>query len=127
MARMRSLWMGIMPRTDCTRIVVQDGWAPILLKARLPHTPEHPQALEMLGESIALWCGRGVCAALVVDGPGSFSATQRWQDTVELLTRHARLEVHLVSRGRPVEKLGRLDDLYDYHELQLDVFSEVKP
>ncbi len=122
---MGSLWMGVMPGLEFTRVVVQDGWAPILLKARLPHSPEHPRALEMLCEAIALWYGRKVCAALVVDGPGALCVTKPWRDTVAGLTRHVLFEVHLVSRGRPAEERDRLDGLHDYHELRQRIFSEV--
>ncbi len=122
---MRSLWMGIMPGLEFTRVTVQDGWEQTLLKARLPHSPKHPRAVETLCEAIALWCGRNVCAALVVDGPDAFCVTKPWRDTVERLTRHPLFEVHLVSSGRPAHERDRLDGLSDYHELRQWIFSGV--
>ena len=42
---MQTLWMGVRPTPDLTRLLVQDGPIPIL-KARLPEAPQHPRALE---------------------------------------------------------------------------------
>ena len=120
---MRSLWMGIKPGLENTRVVVRDGWSPILLKARLPQSPRHPQAVEAFCEATALWCGRKVYAALVVDGPEPSCVTRRWQDVVEGLTRRPLFEVHLVSSGRPAHERDLLDGLGDYHELRQRVFS----
>jgi len=39
---MQTLWMGVRPGPDCTRVLVQDGPLPIL-KARLPEAPQHPR------------------------------------------------------------------------------------
>jgi len=121
---MRSLWMGVIPGLESTRIVVRDGWNPILLKARLPHSPQHPRALESFCEAIALWCGRKVCAALVVEGPDAFCATKPWQDTVEGLTRRDLFEVRLVSLGLSAGERDHLDGLHDYNELRQLIFSE---
>jgi hypothetical protein len=119
---MRSLWMGIMPGLEFTRVVVQDDWDHLLLKARLPHSPRDPRAVETFCQAMALWCGRKVCAALVVDGPGALCVTKPWRDTVERLTGHELFEVHLVSRGRPAEERDRLDGLHDYDELRWGLF-----
>lgn len=62
---MQTLWMGIRPAPDRTRIVIHDGPVAIL-KARLPDAPQHPRALETLAEAIALWHGRPVYGALGV-------------------------------------------------------------
>jgi hypothetical protein len=116
--------MGIRPGLEVTRIVVRDGWAPILLKGCLPHSPKDPGAVERLCEAVALWCGRRVCAALVVDGPDTFCGTKPWHDTVERLRNHPLFEVHLVSSGRPGHERDRLDGLHDYHELRQQIFHE---
>lgn len=121
---MRDLWMGIIPGLEFTRVVVQDGWAPPLLKARLPESPQSPRALEALCEAIALWCGRKVCAALVVDGPDFTCVTKQWLDTAERVVERAPFVVHLVSRGRPAEERDLLDGMHDYHDLRHLVFSE---
>src|SRR5437870_2766694 len=62
---MQTLWMGVRPGPDLTRLLVQDGPIPIL-KARLPEAPHHPRALETLAEGVALWYGRPLYAALGV-------------------------------------------------------------
>jgi hypothetical protein len=121
---MRPLWMGIRPGLEVTRIVVRDGWAPILLKGRLPHSPKYHGAVETLCEAVALWCGRKVCAALVVDGPDAFCGTKPWHDTVDRLRDHPLFEVHLVSSGRPAHERDRLDGLHDYHELRQQILNE---
>ena len=121
---MRSLWMGIMPGLESTRVVGQHDWDRLMLKARLPHSPQDPWAMETLCEAMALWCGRKVCAALVVDGPGSLCVTKPWRDTVARLGRHELFEVHLVSRGRRAEERDRLDGLHDYDDLRWLIFSE---
>jgi hypothetical protein len=114
--------MGVMPGLEVTRVLVQDNWDQTLLRARLPHSPQYPRALESLCEAIALWYGRKVCAALVVDGPAAICVTRPWRDIVERLTHHDLFEVHLVSRGRPAEERDRLDGLRDYDELRWSLF-----
>jgi hypothetical protein len=62
---MHTLWMGVRPGPDLTRVLVQDGPRAIL-KARLPEAPHHPRVLESLAEGVALWYGRPLYAALGV-------------------------------------------------------------
>lgn len=98
---MRSLWMGILPGLEWTRIVVQESWDQTLMKARLPHSPRDARALEMLCQAIALWCGRKVCAALVVDGPDTFlSVSTVFEGSpVTIVEGRARLRPHRCVPG----------------------------
>lgn len=121
---MRTLWMGVMPGPETTRILVQDG-RQTLLKARLPHGPAHPRAVETFCEALALWCGRKVCAALVADGPDAFCATKPWLDTFDAITRTPLCEIHLVSSVRPTGERDRLEGLGSYRDLRELILAEV--
>jgi hypothetical protein len=64
---MGNIWMGIAPGTKTTRVIAMAGASETILKARLSAEPHHPRALSTLLESIALWQGRHVRAALAAD------------------------------------------------------------
>jgi hypothetical protein len=66
MHEVRSIWVGIHPRTDDTRILAMAGAGKALLKARLARAPSHPRALPTLLEAVALWQGAPVRAAVVM-------------------------------------------------------------
>ena len=68
---MQTLWMGVRPGPELTRLLVQDGPIPIL-KARLPEAPHHPRALETLAEGVALWYGRPPVRCARCGRPGRF-------------------------------------------------------
>ena len=70
---MKSIWVGIHPQCDSTRVLVLSPAAETLLKARLAPLPSSRRALSALLEAIALWQGLPVRAALVVDGKGASS------------------------------------------------------
>lgn len=67
---MESIWMGIAPGAEATRIIAMTGPSELLMKARLEKDPKHPRALATLLEAVALWQGRPVRAALCADGGG---------------------------------------------------------
>ena len=72
---MQTVWMGLDPRPDCTRVLAMAGPDHVLLKARLAPSAASRAALPSLLEAIALWQGAIVRAALVVgDGDGSSPA-----------------------------------------------------
>ena len=73
---MQTLWMGVRPGPDLTRLLVQDGPIPIL-KARLPEAPRHPRALETLAEGVVLWYSRPLYAALGVAAEDSLCVAPR--------------------------------------------------
>jgi hypothetical protein len=115
---MRAIWMGISPGPEWTRVLVQDGPEQTLLKARLPHSPQHPRAVATLCEAVALWCGRPVRAALAADGPGTFCATTPWLDTFDAVTRSPLFQIEFVSRARPPREREGLDGLGDFRDLR---------
>lgn len=67
---MESIWMGIAPGSDSTRVVAMAGPSETILKAQLSKDPLHPRALATLLEAIALWQGQPVRAALCADAGG---------------------------------------------------------
>jgi hypothetical protein len=115
---MHTLWMGIRPGPDRTRVVVQDGPLPVL-KARLPDAPQHPRALETLAEGIALWYGRPVYGALGVAAADALCVSPRWHATVDGLTRTALVTIELVvGRPRPPRGGDGLHGLGDFADLR---------
>ncbi len=61
---MSTLWMGIAPGSQTTRVIAMAGARETILKARLSREPSHPRALATLLEAVALWQGTTVRAAL---------------------------------------------------------------
>jgi hypothetical protein len=61
---MESIWMGIAPSSQTTRVIAMAGPGDTILKAQLTPEPRHPRALATLLEAIALWQGQPVRAAL---------------------------------------------------------------
>ena len=122
---MRAIWMGISPGPETTRILVQDGVATTLLKARMPHSPHHPRAVAAFCEAVALWCGRPVRAALAADGPDTWCATTRWLDSFEAITRGPLFEIEFVSRARPPRERDGLDDMGDFRDVRQLVLAGV--
>ncbi|MBI4587437.1 MAG: hypothetical protein HY725_01245 [Candidatus Rokubacteria bacterium] len=119
---MQTLWMGVRPGPDVTRLLVQDGPIPVL-KARLPDAPQHPRALETLAEGVALWYGRPLYAALGVAAVDALCVTPRWHATVDGLTRTPLVAIDLVvGRPRPpniAAGLSGLGDFADVRQLRL--------
>ena len=113
---MRTLWMEILPGPLTTRVLVQDGPKQTLLRARLPHAPSHPRAVQALCEAVALWSGRKVCVALIVEGPDAFCATRPWLDAFDTLTRAPGFEIHFVTSAR-LARDRRSDECADRTEL----------
>lgn len=87
-----ALLMGVVPGPLTTRVLVHDGPTP-LLKARLPHGPQHPRAVLALAEALTLWTGRPCRVAIAADGRGAFCATPPWLDTLDWVTRPVAVTV----------------------------------
>lgn len=110
-----SLSMGIVPGPQATRVLVHAGPTP-LLKARLPHSPQHPRAVLALVEALTLWTAAPCRIAIAVVGRGAFCATPRWRDALDCLTRPNAVTVVCVRHDAvPVEPaapvLGDFSDL----------------
>jgi hypothetical protein len=109
------LVMAIAPGSLTTRILVHDETRP-LLKARLPHAPQHPRAALALAEALTLWTNRPCRVAVAVVGRGAFCATPRGLDALDWMTRPDAVAVVCVRHDAvPVEPaasvLGDFADL----------------
>ena len=125
---MKSIWMGIAPGLDTTRVIAMSGPNEILLKAQLARDPKHARALPTLLEAIALWQGLPVRAALCADGGG---ASCDWT-----ICREASLDFNFgdgaplysivwVPAGAHRKRHHRLHGLGNFEDLQRLVLSEV--
>ena len=103
--------MAVTPGPLRTRVVVMNEAGRSVLQARLPHGPQHPQALKRLSEALALWCGGSLHVVLAVDGPEAFCATRRWLATFERLTRRPLVEVEFVAALPAPEDEARFTDV----------------
>src|SRR2546426_273081 len=97
---MHTIWMGIDPRPDRTRILAMAGPDETLLKARLSPFPSSRAALPSLLEAIALWQGATVRAALVADGADGCSRERFARDAFGA-TGSALYTLDYVSALRP--------------------------
>lgn len=120
---MKSIWVGIDPRPEVTRVLAMAGPTATLLKARMPAVARHPRAVPSLLEALALWTGAPVRAALAVDETDHSSATRLSLDwdfggpPLYALEHTARLR-------RPVRQTG-LGGLGDFRDLRQLVLFEV--
>ncbi len=111
---MRQIWISIQPTRVAARLLVLDGPAKVLLKARLPPAPSHPSALTRLCEALALWTGRPVRVALDAAGRRSMSDTPPWRAAVALAARSPHFQLDLVAAdgshlgGPPLEDARQL-------------------
>lgn len=97
------LAMAIAPGSLTTRILVHDGTRP-LLKARLPHGPQHPRAPLALAEALTLWTHRPCRVAVAAVGRGAFCVTPRWRDALDWMTRPNAVSVVCVRHDAvPIE------------------------
>ena len=118
------IWMGVVPGPEWTRVLVQDGVAKTLLKARLPPDPQHPRAIAAIAEGLALWCGKPVRAAVSVDGLARMSGTRPWLDVLETATQGPLYEIALVDASlrrlhRRRDDLGGVGDFRDVRQMVL--------
>ena len=117
----RTLWMGVRPGPEITRILIQDPHLTVP-KARLPDPPQHPRALETLAEGVALWCGRPLYCALGVAAEDSLCVSPHWHATIDALTRTPLITIEPVigvprRPWRPADR-GGLGDFHDVRQLQ---------
>lgn len=122
---MRSLWMGIVPGMEATRVLLLDGPGKAMMKARLPVEPRHPRAVEVLCEAIALWCGQPVRAVLAVGERERSSDTRHWFDTVDAIAKSPLYELELVARVRPPRERDNLGGMGNFHDVRQLLLFEV--
>lgn len=77
---MESIWLAVSPGAQATRILGMRGPRETILKAHLSLRPSSPRALVALFETLALWEGAPVRAALVADDTSTSSSTTLFRD-----------------------------------------------
>lgn len=105
---MDPIWMGIAPGAASTRLMAMRGPAETILKAHLRPSPSSGRALESLLESVALWEGSPVRAALVVDDEAPSLQTSLYRDAFPLFDESSAL---YTVRWVPRAGRGRRDEL----------------
>jgi hypothetical protein len=119
---MDSIWMGIAPGVQRTRVIAMDGASETILKARLRRDPAHPRAMVSLLEAVALWQGAPVRAAL--------SADDEQTSCESCLCRAAAIDiapsslytvdwVPVTGRGRRRRNIAGMGDFRDLRQLLL--------
>jgi hypothetical protein len=121
---MRSIWVAIDSTSQETRILATAGPTETVFKARLSPRVAHPRAVPTLLEALALWEGRPVRAALVVDARDDSSATRLGLDSWAGDVGRPLYELELVRRGERRHR-DRLGGMGAFHDLRQLVMFEV--
>lgn len=123
---MHTIWMGIDPRRDHTRILAMTGPDETLLKAHLSPFPSSRAALPAFLEAMALWYGIRVHAALVVGGADG-SSRERFAQEAFGVTGNALYSLDYVSALRPPRRRDPLRDMGPFDDLrQLLLFEAMR-
>jgi hypothetical protein len=118
-----AIWLGMSPSPQSTRILAMRGPKETILKAHLSLRPSSTRAVVALLESLALWEGRQVRAALVADDTSCSPAisTTLYRDTFAIFgddTPLYTLEwVPSSAARRRRDGLGGLGDFGDLERL----------
>lgn len=115
---MQSIWVGIRPERESTRILVMSGTAETLLKARLLPSPSSRLALSAFLEAIALWQGRPLRAALVADAPGGLCENGLCRDSFPDFGNGIHYTLEYVSVLRPPRRRDGLSGMGDFRDLR---------
>jgi hypothetical protein len=121
---MESIWMGIAPSSDATRVIAMAGPSDAILKARLSRDPKHPRALGTLLEAMALWQGQPVRAALCADGSALSSDSNLYREAF-LDDGGALYSVVWVPGGARRRRPSGLCGLGEFRDLERLVIEEV--
>ena len=113
---MEATWIGIAPTPAHTRVLAMSSPVQTILKAHLRTDPSSPRALATLLEGLALWEGRRVRAALVVDERSSCAggllreAFPMFGDSSSLVDL-TWVDRRTTSRADGIRGMGRFADL----------------
>lgn len=120
---MKTIWMGIHPQSDSTRIVAMAGSEQTILKARLLPSPSSRLALPSLLEAVALWQGVPVRAVLVADGKGNSCDMSRYHECLSDL-QSALYTLDYVEALRRPRRRDDIDGMGGFADLrQLALFE----
>lgn len=114
-----SIWLGMSPSVGSTRIVAMRAGETIL-KASLCPDPVSGRALALLIESLALWEGVLVRAALVVDESSTSSCrTKHYRELFEVFGDSTSLyQLEWIPRVPPRGRRSEAEGLGDVGELE---------
>lgn len=116
---MESIWLGLSPSPHATRILAMRGPSETILKAHLSLRPSSPRAVVALLESLAMWEGMPVRAALVVDDSSTCSSTTLYRDTFSLFGDHTPLySLEWVPKQGPRRARDKLKGMGDFVDLE---------
>jgi hypothetical protein len=115
---MKTLWIGVDPQPDRTRILAMAGPERVLLKAHLSPRPSSRLALSALAEALCLWEGRPGRVALVATHLASCTPREPFADEPFGLAHGALVDIDVVDHLRPPRRhrdglggMGAFDDL----------------
>jgi hypothetical protein len=115
---MDTIWMGIAPGPQETRVMAMLGANETILKARLRKDPAHPRSLPSLLEAVALWQGMPVRAALAVYDTSIGCDTSLYHDLALDFGSNPLYRLDFVPgvdrgrrRRRDLDGMGRFSDL----------------
>jgi len=121
---MESIWMGIAPSSEATRVIAMSGPSETILKAQLATDPKHPRALATLLEALALWQGQPVRAALCADALGLSCDSNLCREAF-LDDGGALFSVVWVPAGAHRRRRHRLGGLGNFRDLERLVIEQV--
>jgi hypothetical protein len=121
---MESIWMGIAPGPDSTRVLALARPSETILQAQLSRDPVHPRALATLLEAVALWQGLPVRAALCADASG-FSSDSNLCREAFLDDGGALYSVVWVHAGAHRRRRHRLHGIGNFRDLERLVIEQV--
>jgi len=121
---MHAIWVGIDPRPSGTRVLAMSGAEEMLLKAHLSPSPSSRRALPTLLEALALWQGRPVRAALVVDSSRTSSDTTLFRESF-LDFGSALYTLDFVDALRKPHRRDRLTGMGRFQDLRQLLLFEV--
>jgi hypothetical protein len=114
----RSIWMGIAPGREATRLIAQRGPSETILKANLRQSPASSQALVRLLEAIAMWEGRSVRAALVVDDDPAIRECDLFRDGFPPCEATALYQIDWIPRARPRRRPDSIRGMGEFGDLE---------
>ena len=115
---METLWIGVDPRPEGTRVLVISGPETVLLKANLSPLPSSRLALSALAEALCLWEGRRARVALVATHLDSSAPRAPFDEHPFGVSHGALVDLDIVDHLRPPRRrrdglggMGAFDDL----------------
>lgn len=128
---METLWIGVDPQPERTRILAMAGPERVLLKAHLSARPSSRLALSALAEALCLWEGRPGRVALVATRPASCTPREPFAEEPFGLAHGALVDIdivdHLPRARRARDDLGGLGSARGFEDLrQLLLFEAMR-